>query len=193
MISCILLSAGESKRFGSPKALAQIHQTTAIELLQTMLLKSIVNEIIVVTGAHDDLIKPHVFNHSKVRIVYNKDYKIGQTSSFQTGISVANPLADGFMLLPVDCPFIQPQTIDQLIEYFNHKQSSILLPIHKGMRGHPPIFHKNLRETILNLNPYQGMNNFMREQIVESLELEDPGIVQTFNTPEELNKLLSSK
>ena len=74
MISCILLTAGESQRFGSPKALAQIHQTKAIEVLQEKLIQSLVAEIIIVTGAYENLIKPYVFNHSKVRVVHNKDY-----------------------------------------------------------------------------------------------------------------------
>ena len=100
MISCILLTAGESKRFGSPKALADIGQNKAIQLLQQKLLQSIVDEIIIVTGASESLIKPYVLNHSKVRLVHNKDYKFGQTSSFQTGLSIVDKNSFGFMLLP---------------------------------------------------------------------------------------------
>jgi CTP:molybdopterin cytidylyltransferase MocA len=144
-----------------------------------------------VTGAHENLIKPLVFNHSNVRIVHNKDYKFGQTSSFQQGILSCDDQSNGFMLLPVDCPFITTQTINTLIEYFQQKNPSILVPTLMGKRGHPPIFHSNLKKTILNLNIHQGINDFMREQIVTTLEISDPGVVQSFNTQEELNKLVT--
>ncbi len=190
MVSCILLTAGESKRFGSPKALAEIENLKAIELLQNKLIESLVGEIIIVTGAYEEVVKPYVFNHSKVSVVYNKDYKFGQTSSFQKGISIASYKADGFMLLPVDCPFVMTKTINELIESFESKNPSILLPTYKGKRGHPPIFNNDLRNTILGMNVHQGMNDFMREQKVQYLEIDDPGIVQSFNTPEELSKIL---
>jgi len=86
MIACILLSAGLSQRFGSPKALAQWNTGTVIEHLQNLLVKSQVDEIIVVCGAHADQIKPHILEHKQVRFVYNKDYNFGQTSSFKAGL-----------------------------------------------------------------------------------------------------------
>ncbi len=191
MISCVLLTAGESQRFGSPKALAQIQQKKAIELIQERLVESRVSEIIIVTGAHEELIKPHVFNHSRVSVVHNKDYKFGQTSSFQKGISIVKADSEGFMLLPVDCPFILTKTIDELIETFVQNKPPILIPIFKGRRGHPPIFNSVLKETILALDVHQGMNDFMRGQHIQNFETTDPGVIQTFNTEEELNKIIT--
>ena len=52
MISCILLSAGFSRRFGSPKALALINGVTVIEQLQNILVRSQVGETVVVLGDH---------------------------------------------------------------------------------------------------------------------------------------------
>ena len=85
MITCILLSAGLSERFGSPKALACLSDSTVIEHLQNTLLQSCCDKIIVVLGAHASLIQPFIFIHSRIRVVYNKDYYFGQTSSLQAG------------------------------------------------------------------------------------------------------------
>lgn len=190
MISCILLTGGESQRFGSPKALADIHGSKAIEVLQKKLIESLVDEIIIVTGAHENLIKPYVFNHSKVRLVYNKDYKLGQTSSFQKGLSVVDTNTQGFMLLPVDCPFILTTTIDELIGYSNQRNPIILIPEYHGKRGHPPIFHAKLKHEILDLNTEKGLNSLMTNHQVQALDINDPGIIQTFNTKEELEEIL---
>ena len=191
MISCVLLTAGESLRFGSPKALADINHLKAIEFLQQKLIESLTDEIIVVTGAHETLIKPYVFNHSKVRLVHNKDYKIGQTSSFQTALRSVDQNSSGFMLLPIDCPFVSTKTINDLRSTFQQKNPAILMPSYQGKHGHPPVFHQRIKKDILNLSTDKGLNSLFTQYQAQILELDDPGIIQTFNTKEELEKILT--
>src|SRR3989338_3666132 len=75
MISCILLSAGLSSRFGSPKALGLLDPSlTVIERVQQMLVSSRLDEIVIVLGFRHTRIKPYVLNHKKIKVVYNKDY-----------------------------------------------------------------------------------------------------------------------
>lgn len=65
MISCILLSAGESKRLGSPKALVKLNGESVIEHIQKTLLSSKIKEIIIVLGADKDKIKPFILKNKK--------------------------------------------------------------------------------------------------------------------------------
>lgn len=192
MISCILLTAGESSRFGSPKALVPIGSHTAIELLQKKLLDSLVAETIIVTGAHESVIKPYVFNHSKVHVVHNKDYKLGQTGSFQAGLLAVDKKSKGFLLLPIDCPFVLARTINSLIEYFYQRNPDILIPTYQGRRGHPPIFHQRIKDDILNLPITQGLNSLFLWHQVQTIETQDPGVIAAFNTPEELKGYLKT-
>lgn len=189
MISCILLTAGESVRFGSPKALARISGQEAITLLQRRLIESRIGEIIIVTGAHDELIKPYVLNHSLTTVVHNKDYKFGQTSSFQTGLNSVDNNSLGYMLLPVDCPFITTETINRMIDEFTNRQPDILIPCYQGKRGHPPVFHQRLKKDLLSLSPAQGLNSLFKISKTAEVPLNDQGIVQTFNTQDELARL----
>ena len=69
MISCILLSAGFSSRFGSPKALAKRNGETVIEHIQRSLLNTLIEEIIIVLGNKADKIEPFVLNHKRVKFV----------------------------------------------------------------------------------------------------------------------------
>ena len=189
MISCVLLSAGESERFGSPKALARTSRRTAIEDLQNTLLSSIADEIIVVLGAYFDVLKPHVFNHKKVRIVYNKDYKLGQTSSFQAGLSIVGKETRAVLLAPVDCPFILTSTVDALIRHFKQSGPTVLIPAYQNKHGHPPVFNASLKTEILALSPSKGLNSLFAVHAPQTLEINDPGIVQPFNTPAELEAI----
>ena len=189
MVRCVLLSAGESQRFGSPKALVKTSKQTAIEELQNTLVNSVADEIMVVLGAHLDAVKPHVLNHKKVHIVYNKDYKLGQTSSFQAGLSSVGNDSRAVLLVPVDCPFIRTSTINALIGCFNEKNPDILIPTYQGKRGHPPLFNASLKQEILALPTSVGLNTLFKRYIPKTLEINDPGIIRTFNTPTELEKI----
>jgi molybdenum cofactor cytidylyltransferase len=191
MISCVLLSAGESRRFGSPKALAKIGQENAIERIQnTLLASNIVDEIIVVLGAQAERISPYVFNHKKLRLVHNKDFKLGQTSSVQAGISNIEAFTRGIMLFPVDCPLIKPETIEEISHFFIEKNPSILVPVYQSQKGHPPIFNIALKRDILELPVEKGLNSLFIGHSPVTIETQDPGVLKTFNTPEEFKKML---
>lgn len=189
MISCVVLSAGESLRFGSPKALADIRGKCALAHIQDNLLNAAIDEIIIVLGAHADAIKPHVFNHKKVKLVYNKNYKFGQTSSFQAGVMSVDKKSRGIFMIPVDCPFILNTTYQHLREQFYQHMPDILIPSYKGKKGHPPAFNINLKKTILTLSLNQGVNALFKNHDIKIVDVTDPGTIQTFNTKEELQQL----
>lgn len=189
MISCILLSAGLSERFGSPKALACISGNTVIQHLQHTLLQSSCDEIIVVLGAHAHQIQPSIFIHSRIRIVYNKDYNFGQTSSVQAGWREADKSSTGVMFFPVDCPLVQASSIDKIIQHFKTQDPDILVPTYQDKKGHPPVFHQRLRAKTLDLPMDLGLNSLFAEHPPQTIEINDPGIIKSFNTPQELDAL----
>jgi len=195
MITCILLSAGASRRFGSPKALAKLHNETVIEHLLKMLDKTQVSEVIVVLGAYADRIKPHLLNHKKVRFVYNKDYNFGQTSSFKVGVEGVSSDARGFLLMPVDYPLISADTINALIRYFLNDNPRILIPTFEGRKGHPPLFSANLRDEFLALDNDSGLNiiAYAHQPETISFPVEDVGVVSAFNTLDEFESIKNLK
>ncbi len=188
MVSGILLSAGLSSRFGSPKALAAIDATPAIIFLIEKLLLTSLGEIIIVLGADSQQIELCLFKHKKIRVVYNKDYKFGQTSSVQQGLRSVSCDTAGFTILPVDCPFIKTETIENMIRLFETEHPSVLIPTFENHRGHPPVFDIKFKSEILELAPSEGLNSILRRhpETIKTIEINDPGVTQSFNTPEEL-------
>jgi len=185
MISSILLSAGLSQRFGSPKALAKLNETTTvIEHLQNVLLETQIDEIIIVLGADSTELKPYILNHKMVKFVYNKDYKLGQTSSFKTGLKEIAADSQAVLLLPIDYPFIKIETIESMIICFNNMLPNIIIPTYQEIKGHPPIFHTKLKSELLNLDDTVGINMLaqMHEKQTVFLPVDDQGILLSFNT-----------
>lgn len=193
MIACLLLSAGFSSRFGSPKALAKLSGETVIERLQKTLLNTLVGEIIVVLGNKNDNIELFVLKHKRVKVVYNKNNNFGQTSSFKCGLNSLSSETKGILLLPVDHPFISAATINVIIEEFYKENSRIIIPSYKGRKGHPPLFSIVLKNEFLELGNDVGLNTIANKhkENVSVLDVDDQGVVMGFNTKEEFEKLKS--
>lgn len=195
MTSCIVLAAGSSKRFGSPKALAPISNRPSILYLLTKLCATNIEELIVVLGADRERIEPLIFKHRKIQVVHNNDHYLGQLSSIKIGVRASSGLSQALMVIPVDCPFVRIETFNRLLEHFYGTNPAVLIPTFEGHKGHPPVIHKNLKETILDLTDNQNLAAVLRnpEHQAKTLELPDIGIVQSFNTPDELKSITSSK
>src|SRR3989338_2338939 len=191
MISCLLLSAGFSSRFGSPKALARLNGQTLIEHLQKLLLSTQLHEIIIVLGHGAEEIKPFLFKHKKITVVYNKDYKFGQTSSFKCGLKDVTAQATGILLLPVDYPVIKAETFDTLITLFEKKKPVALIPSYQDQKGHPPILNVGLKNEFLALKDSVGVNTVFHHHRddVTVLPVDDAGVLKSFNTKEESDHL----
>lgn len=190
MVSCILLAAGLSSRFGSPKGLAMLNGKTILERHQHNLLLTKVTNIIVVLGAEAEKHRPHILRSPKITSVHNPDYLSGQTSSVKCGVSALHP-SHAAMILPVDFPFVQGATVDDLIREYERNRPLILVPSLHGRKGHPPIFSPDLRNDILSLSESVGLNDILHRNLarVSVLPVEDEGVLATFNTPEELAKI----
>lgn len=192
MISCIVLAAGLSQRFLSPKALAEFNGRTIIERIQEMLIETALNEIVIVLGHEQERIKQHLLNHKKIIFVYNKNFNFGQTSSFQSGLKMLSPESRGVFLLPVDFPVVKKSTMDILISHLDQmSHKNILIPTFHGNKGHPPYFASSLFEEFTQLDFSEGINTISHrhKDQVDFVEVADPGVLETFNTREELEIL----
>lgn len=191
MISCIVLSAGYNSRFGSPKALAKFNHLTVIEQIQNVLIASNIDEIVIVLGAFAEDIKQSLLKHTKIKVVYNKDYNLGQTSSFKAGLSAVAKPSDGIMLLPVDFPLVKTTTINLLLDQFTRQKHLIIIPTCQAKKGHPPIFRGTLIEELSALKDSEGLNTIAHKHAneVRLSPVEDEGILLSFNTPEEFTEV----
>ncbi|MFH0877882.1 MAG: nucleotidyltransferase family protein [Candidatus Omnitrophota bacterium] len=192
MVSCILLAAGESARFGSPKPLARLGPLTVIESILKNLLGTALDEIILVLGANAKEITAVLPPDKRLRAVTNEEFRQGQTLSFKKGLRALTPLSGGVMLLPVDMPCIRMETFDLLLKTFSKHPDRILIPSYRNKNGHPPIFPIVLKEEFLDLENTEPVSTIQRRHAEQILcfPVEDQGVVLSFNTPTEFQKVI---
>lgn len=200
MLAAVILSAGESSRMGSPKALVPFRGKTFLEHLLEAIGKSRLLKgrrktglTRVVLGAQADQIAGKL-SLDPTSVVVNQDWKLGQLSSIQAAIrslphSVDEP-TDGIMLFLVDHPLISPQLIDTLVGKFYESDPAIALPTFHGKRGHPVIFAHRLYEELLGADGRQGARSVVWAHAAEVLEVptEEEGVVLNLNDPEALRQ-----
>jgi molybdenum cofactor cytidylyltransferase len=191
-VSGILLSAGESKRMGQPKALLKFGERSNIENLLDEYLSSQLDKVIVVTGFNGESLKKFIekkTKNKKLKVVINEHYNLGMFSSIQKGIVEIS--RGGILIGIVDNPFINSTVIDELIENFSGGE--IVIPDYHGKGGHPVIIPVSLREEILNANPEKTSLKDVfscHSDMIKRIKFEDQTITFDMDTVEDYNRLL---
>lgn len=152
MISAIILSAGVGKRIGFNKALLDWGGEKLINYQIKSLSHKDITERIVVLGSESEKVKKTI-PLSGVKIIENKDYLKGKTTSIKKGISSIENKDNDVLLIAVD----QPRSIDLINDVVNFHKSNplnekISMPYKEGHGGHPIIFSNSFLGDLSNIS-----------------------------------------
>ncbi len=196
MISAILLAAGMSTRLGRNKLLLAPRGVPVVRRVALALLKSRVEEVIVVTGHEAEEVRA-ALEGLEVRFVHNPRYEDGQSMSLLAGLAEASQEAEGYLFALGDQPFTTPRLIDRLIGAYRGSTALVVAPFYKGRRGNPVLLSPELREELLTLGDDEGARSILhRIQVVSperfmSVEVESEALFWDIDTEEDYEKLLS--
>ena len=182
----IVLAAGESRRFGAPKPLADWGGGPVLAHLLDVLARTGTDRPVVVLGHEAERVRRAV-DLSGAAVVCNPEYRQGQTSSLQAGLRALPAAAAAFLMVPVDHPLLEPEALLPLFDALA-PPARIVIPTHQGRRGHPPLLAREIAEEFLALAPDTPAHTVIRRDPsrVREIEIPSPGVVTSFNTPEEL-------
>src|SRR5215470_17251094 len=148
MLAAVILSGGASSRMGSPKALLAYQGRPFLEHLLEVTIHPRIGVRRVVLGAHAEPIAKSI-HLSADEIVINDEWEEGQLSSIQAAIRSLPSGTEGMLLCLIDHPLISGALVHELIEQFYAAPRKIVLPVHKGRRGHPVIFPAALYDELM--------------------------------------------
>lgn len=114
----------------------------------------------------------------------------GMTASLRTGVEAALDTAAAAAAICLgDMPLLRPDTLDLLMTALSGaREAWAAVPLHGGQRGNPVLWRRALFPALLSLSGDGGARPVLQRHAGHVLELavEDPGVLEDFDTPDRL-------
>ena len=176
---------------GETKQLLSFGRSTILEQVIDNVLGSKINKIIVVLG-HDFEKIVFLIGNRPVNVVINPNYREGMSSSIKCGLSCLERSPGAVLIALGDQPFITSDTINRLIEKYHKDRRGIIVPVHKGLRGHPVIFDMRYREELMGLTGDTGGKKIVEAhpEDVAELETDSESVIKDIDNKKEYERRL---
>lgn len=179
----LLLAAGMSRRMGSPKPLLDFGGKTALEICLESLLNSGVQAIVVVTNPMLYAKLSSLAHGLPVRFVVNPNRDSEMGDSLRLGIRALNGHREGVLVSLIDQPLVKTATVRALIRAFVEDATKIVIPTHKGKKGHPVLLPSKILATLGANETLKGLIS-RHDYRVRVIETPDPAVLLDLDTKE---------
>ncbi|NJN95004.1 MAG: nucleotidyltransferase family protein [Anaerolineales bacterium] len=188
-IAAVILAAGGSTRFGSPKQLARWGEKTFIEQVVDTALATEVSPVVVVLGAEIEQCQT-VLGRRPVEIVVNPAWVTGQSSSMQAGLAALPANIAGVLFMLVDLPGVTPALLNQIIKRYRETLAPLVWPEFEGRRGNPVLFDRALFPELQQIRGDTGGKPVLLkyQDQAERIPVTDEAVLRDFDHPEDLNR-----
>ena len=193
MIAAIVPAAGMSTRMGRNKLLLDFRGKPLIAHAVDTLLKSKIDEVVVVLGHEADKVKA-TLKGKQVTMVENLNYRHGMSTSIRVGLGAVSAEARAIMIYLPDQPLIEPEDVNRLIRSFaeaKERSKSIVVPFFQGKRGNPVILDASFKEAILEVVGEVGCKRVIKRNPdkVLMVEMESDHVVRDLDRMEDYEGL----
>ncbi len=188
----IVLAAGKSTRMrGKNKLLTKIEGIPMIRRVVQTTLESKVDEVIVVLGWQAEKVRA-LLTDLPCRLVVNKNYEKGQSSSVKAGLAEISPMTRAVLVLPGDVAMIDFLSINKVIEKYERGKHPMVIAAHKRGTGHPILFDRQLFPEIERIDEQTfGLKAVVQrhEDEVKLVETGSTNVLKDVDTPEDMKEL----
>lgn len=185
----IILAAGESTRFGSPKQLLDWKGKPFVRRIAETALQAGLWPVEVVTGFHNAEIES-ALSGLPVNIVHNPEYGQGQSTSIRAGVTALPHKVGASVFLLADQPQIPVEVIRALVESHTLELQPILAPlVLEERRANPVLFDRVAFPDLLTLTGDVGGRAIFDKHRVEYLPWHDDILLFDVDKPEDYQRL----
>ena len=141
-LHAIVLAAGASTRFGSPKQLVRVDGRPLMHTAVSHAVEVAGHSVTVVLGANAADLAP-LLRHTPATVVINRDWSEGMASSIRAGVARLPGSCSGVMLVLADQAAVTAEDLRRLAGTWRRQPSYIVAAQLRGDRGASALFHRN--------------------------------------------------
>jgi molybdenum cofactor cytidylyltransferase len=192
MIAAVVLAAGRSRRMGTQKLLLPLAGQPVIARIVDQLAASPVAPIVVVVGADKDRIAAALADRP-VALVENPDPDGEMLGSVRCGLGAVAADCDAVLVVLGDQPGLTSELVVSLVRAFRTSGRGIIVPAHRGKRGHPILIAMKYREEITTCYDDVGLRGLMtaHPEDVFEVEVASPQMLADMDLPEDYRRAAS--
>jgi molybdenum cofactor cytidylyltransferase len=189
----ILLAAGRGRRFDPAgvhsKLLQLLPGGQAVAAASARALLAAVPSVIAVVRP-DDAATADLLRGLGCEVIVCDTAQDGMAASLVCGIGQARD-AQGWLVALADMPFVRAETMKALAQVVGRaaaqgEAAAIAAPLHEGRRGNPVAFGRAHLPALLALSGDQGARSILKNNPVNELAVNDPGILLDIDTPSDI-------
>ena len=184
----IVLGAGASTRFGSPKQLAKFHGVPMLQLVLSRAQALAGQAVCVVLGANAAQIAP-ALGHSPVAVVINRGWAEGLAASIRAGIEHLPGNCAGALLLLADQCAVTGADLQRLSDVWRRDRLAIVSAQYGGGWGVPAIFPRSSFPSLLALRGERGAQSLLHHPVGQRVGVPMPSAAIDIDTVQELQAL----
>lgn len=188
-VAGLVLAAGASRRFGSPKQLLPYGGGVLLDAALATARHSGFDQIVLALGGAAAEVRQTVDTHD-VDVVENLDYDDGCSSSIATAIPALHPQTDVLVLLLGDQPGVRPESVRHLLH--GRGASPIAVCRYENGVGHPFAFTRSVLPTLAALHGDKAVWRLLEHRAAELVEVPIRGAIPPdVNTPADYEQVLA--
>lgn len=169
-ISCIIMAAGASARFGSDKLAVQLGGRSLLRRACEAVPCERFGRVCLVTARPEGIALAREFGF---RHVPNGRPEMGASLTVRLGLEAAEP-CDAAMFMTSDQPLLRRGSVEALLEAWLHEPERIAALSHGGVRGNPVVFPRKYFPELLALEGDRGGSAVIRRHPEELLLVDVP-------------------
>lgn len=184
-LACVLLAAGESARFGSPKQIAKVNDKPMLVTSLKKIEASNIDSVFVALGGNCKLVEAVLPRETEIIKVENWQRGIGKSIAH----SVRHVADAGFthaLIALSDQVAITTDAYNQLLEMSEANPKAIVAAKYAGIIGAPCIFPKTFFDELRLMDNDKGARSLLKQYSEYLLEVSIPEAGIDIDTPQEL-------